>query len=112
MRVKSHQLPMTMRRATDPRMESLPADGEGQGWLVVVAVAYRRRKPTVSCPISIQKPESQRRLYFTPGECFHSLVHFQNGTQTFQTDCLQMFDTSGLARHILLLFHRNSIQEQ
>lgn len=33
MRVKSHQLPMTMRRATDPRMESLPADGEGWGWL-------------------------------------------------------------------------------
>lgn len=33
MRVKSHQLPMTMRRATDPRMESLPADGEGRGWL-------------------------------------------------------------------------------
>lgn len=32
MRVKSHQLPMTMRRATDPRMESLPADGEGWGW--------------------------------------------------------------------------------
>ena len=24
MRVKSHQLPMTMRRATDPRMESFP----------------------------------------------------------------------------------------
>lgn len=24
MRVKSHQLPMTIRRATDPRMESLP----------------------------------------------------------------------------------------
>lgn len=31
MRVKSHQLPMTMRRATDPRMESLPVDWKG-GW--------------------------------------------------------------------------------
>lgn len=39
MRVKSHQLPMTMRRATDPRMESLPADAEG-GW---VGVAVTRR---------------------------------------------------------------------
>lgn len=29
MRVKSHQLPMTMRRATDPRMESLPVEGWG-----------------------------------------------------------------------------------
>lgn len=51
MRVKSHQLPMTMRRATDPRMESLPVDWKGSGWRDIQEEDVRggtacRRKPT------------------------------------------------------------------
>lgn len=68
MRVKSHQLPMTMRRATDPRMESLPGDlggrvvvgGDIQEEDVRGGTAHRRKLT------AFLKPELQRlyRLIF------------------------------------------------